>query len=180
MPLPGDIRLPPVILSRRCITRTHLHRPSTLRTIPRIISYPSRYKDVDAVSKRNNSYLAQLRTNSLVSFLQREVELELIESHHNHRVGAATGAPLPLPHSYSPPALTQVTTPPPIFLSETRNQLEMMQNRTRRVTSNVLRRPRFSRWRGTLPPVTYPGYLLHFLYVTSLRVVYIAVTISLE
>lgn len=98
---------------------------------------------------------------------QREVELELIESHHNHRVGAATGAPLPLPHSYSPPALTQVTTPPPIFLSETRNQLEMMQNRTRRVTSNVLRRPRFSRWRGTLPPVTYPGYLLHFLALFS-------------
>ncbi|XP_029671151.1 RING finger protein 44-like isoform X1 [Formica exsecta] len=101
---------------------------------------------------------------------QREVELELIESHHHHRVGAAAGAPLPLPHSYSPPALTQVTTPPPIFLSETRNsQLEMMQNRTRRVTSNVLRRPRFSRWRGTtpLPPMTYPGYLLHFLAMFS-------------
>ncbi|XP_012227766.2 E3 ubiquitin-protein ligase RNF38 isoform X1 [Linepithema humile] len=102
---------------------------------------------------------------------QREVELEqLIESHHHHRVGAAAGAPLPLPHSYSPPALTQVTTPPPIFLSETRNsQLEMMQNRTRRVASNVLRRPRFNRWRSTtpLPPITYPGYLLHFLAMFS-------------
>ncbi|XP_020279405.1 RING finger protein 44 isoform X2 [Pseudomyrmex gracilis] len=100
---------------------------------------------------------------------QREVELELIESHHHHRVGAAAGAPMPLPHSYSPPALTQVTTPPPIFLSETRNsQLEMMQNRTRRVTSSVLRRPRFSRWRGTTPlPPVYPGYLLHFLAMFS-------------
>lgn len=99
--------------------------------------------------------------------LQREVELELIESHHHHRVGAAAGAPLPLPHSYSPPALTQVTTPPPIFLSETRNsQLEIVQNRNRRLTSNVLRRPRFGRWRNTTQlPMVYPGYLLHFLYV---------------
>ncbi|XP_043265739.1 RING finger protein 44 isoform X3 [Colletes gigas] len=102
---------------------------------------------------------------------QREVELELIESHHHHRVGAAAGAPLPLPHSYSPPALTQVTTPPPIFLSETRNnQLEMMQARTRRAASNVhtLRRPRSNRWRVPAPiPTTYPGLLLHFLAMFS-------------
>ncbi|XP_011699599.1 PREDICTED: RING finger protein 44 [Wasmannia auropunctata] len=100
---------------------------------------------------------------------QREVELELIESHHHHRVGAAAGAPLPLPHSYSPPALTQVTTPPPLFLSETRNsQLEIVQNRTRRLTSNVLRRPRFGRWRNTTQlPMAYPGYLLHFLAMFS-------------
>ncbi|XP_014616427.1 PREDICTED: RING finger protein 44 isoform X2 [Polistes canadensis] len=100
---------------------------------------------------------------------QREVELELIESHHHHRVGATAGAPLPLPHSYSPPALTQVTTPPPIFLSETRNnQLEMIQTRTRRAVSNLhaVRRSRSSRWRGTppLPPTTYPGFLLHFFH----------------
>lgn len=103
---------------------------------------------------------------------QREVELELIESHHHHRVGATAGAPLPLPHSYSPPALTQVTTPPPIFLSETRNnQLEMIQTRTRRAVSNLhaVRRSRSSRWRGTppLPPTTYPGFLLHFLAMFS-------------
>ncbi|XP_032671254.1 RING finger protein 44 isoform X2 [Odontomachus brunneus] len=103
---------------------------------------------------------------------QREVELELMDSHHHHRVGAAAGAPLPLPHSYSPPTITQVTTPPPLFLSETRNsQLEIIQSRTRRVASNVhtLRRPRYSRWRGTtpLPPMTYPGYLLHFLAMFS-------------
>lgn len=92
----------------------------------------------------------------------------MIEPHHHHRVGAATGSPLTLPHSYSPPALTQVTTSSPIFLSETRNsQLEIMQNRARRVASHVLRRSRFGRWRGAtpLPPMTYPGYLLHFLYV---------------
>ncbi|KAI4495370.1 hypothetical protein M0802_008760 [Mischocyttarus mexicanus] len=104
---------------------------------------------------------------------QGEVELELIEPHHHHRVGATAGTPLPLPHSYSPPALTQVTTSPPIFLSETRNnQLEMIQTRTRRAASNVhtLRRPpRSSRWRGTppLPPTTYPGFLLHFLAMFS-------------
>jgi E3 ubiquitin-protein ligase RNF38/44 len=82
-------------------------------------------------------------------------------------VGAAAGAPLPLPHSYSPPALTQVTTPPPIFLSETRNsQLEIVQNRNRRLATNVLRRPRFGRWRNTTQlPMAYPGYLLHFLCV---------------
>ncbi|XP_015435646.1 PREDICTED: RING finger protein 44 isoform X2 [Dufourea novaeangliae] len=103
---------------------------------------------------------------------QREVELELIESHHHHRVGAAPGAPLPLPHSYSPPALTQVTTPPPIFMSETRNsQLEMLQSRSRRIvsTAHALRRSRLSRWRGTppIPPATYPGFLLHFLAMFS-------------
>ncbi|XP_024944477.1 RING finger protein 44 isoform X2 [Cephus cinctus] len=95
---------------------------------------------------------------------QREVELELIESHHHHRVGGTGGPPLPLPHSYSPPALAQVTTPPPIFLPETRsNQLEMLQSRTRRLAANV-RRQRPSRWRGTppLPPTPYPGLLLHF------------------
>lgn len=72
---------------------------------------------------------------------------------------------MPLPHSYSPPALAQVTTPPPIFLSETRNsQLEMLQSRTRRATANA-RRQRANRWRGTppLPPTGYPGLLLHFL-----------------
>ncbi|XP_015184128.1 PREDICTED: RING finger protein 44 isoform X2 [Polistes dominula] len=100
---------------------------------------------------------------------QREVELELLEPHHHHRVGATAGAPLPLPHSYSPPALTQVTTPPPIYLSESRNnQLEMIQTRIRRAASNLhtLRRPRSSRWRGTppLPPTTYPGFLLHFFH----------------
>ncbi|XP_076677586.1 ring finger protein murashka isoform X5 [Andrena cerasifolii] len=104
---------------------------------------------------------------------QREVELELIESHHHHRVGAAAGAPLPLQHSYSPPALTQVTTPPPIFLSETRNsQLEMIQTRPRRAPSSLihsLRRLRSSRWRGTpsIPPTTYQGFLLHFLAMFS-------------
>lgn len=88
-------------------------------------------------------------------------------------MGAAAGAPLPLPHSYSPPALTQVTTPPPIFLSETRNsQLEIVQNRNRRLASNVLRRPRFNRWRNaTQLPMAYPGYLLHFLYVKLPRII---------
>ncbi|XP_053977380.1 RING finger protein 44 isoform X2 [Hylaeus anthracinus] len=104
---------------------------------------------------------------------QREVELELIESHHHHRDGAAAGAPLSLPHSYSPPALTQVTTPPPMLLSENviNRHLELLQHRTRRAASNVhtLRRPRSNRWRGTppLPPTSYPGFLLHFLAMFS-------------
>ncbi|XP_046430902.1 RING finger protein 44 isoform X2 [Neodiprion virginianus] len=100
---------------------------------------------------------------------QREVELELIESHHHHRVGGTGGPPLSLPHSFSPPALAQVTTPPPIFLSDTRSsQLEMLQSRTRRPTANV-RRQRPTRWRGTppLPPSPYPGLLLHFLAMFS-------------
>ncbi|XP_023287910.1 RING finger protein 44 [Orussus abietinus] len=95
---------------------------------------------------------------------QGEIELELLESHH-HRVGGTGGPPLPLPHSYSPPALTQVTTTPPIFLSETRNtQLEMLQPRPRRRHTPDVRRQRPSRWRGTppLPPTPYPGLLLHF------------------
>ncbi|XP_033324818.1 ring finger protein murashka isoform X2 [Megalopta genalis] len=97
---------------------------------------------------------------------QREVELELIESHHPQRVGAAAGAPLPLPHSYSPPALTQVTTPPPIFLSETRNsQLEMIQTRPRPPAErSVITLRRLRRWRGVPPgSVPIPGFLLHLL-----------------
>ncbi|KAK0161403.1 hypothetical protein PV327_009877 [Microctonus hyperodae] len=101
---------------------------------------------------------------------QRDVELsELIDGPHlHHRVGNGV-PPMPLPHSYSPPALAQVTTPPPIFLSETRNsQLEMLQSRTRRATANA-RRQRANRWRGTppLPPTGYPGLLLHFLAMFS-------------
>lgn len=90
--------------------------------------------------------------------------MELIESHLHHRV-QNTGPPMPLPHSYSPPALTQVPTPPPIFLSETRsNQLEMFQSQARRASTNA-RRQRRNGWRGTppLPPTGYPGLLLHFL-----------------
>ncbi|XP_034948210.1 RING finger protein 44 [Chelonus insularis] len=100
---------------------------------------------------------------------QREVELELIDGPHlHHRVGNG-GPPLALPHSYSPPALAQVPTPPPLFLSETRNnQLELLQSRSRRAASNV-RRQRANRWRGTppLPPTGYPGLLLHFLAMFS-------------
>lgn len=106
--------------------------------------------------------------------LQGEVELELIESLHRlrHRVGAPAGASLQLPHSYSPPAITQVTTPPPILLSETRNsQLEMIQTRPHRATSllHSHRRARSSRWRGTppIPPTPFPGFLLHFLAMFS-------------
>ncbi|XP_063988853.1 E3 ubiquitin-protein ligase RNF38 isoform X1 [Diachasmimorpha longicaudata] len=96
---------------------------------------------------------------------QREVDLELIESHLHHRQMANGGPPMPLPHSYSPPALAQVTTPPPIFLPETRsNQLEMLQSRTRRATTGG-RRQRTSRWLGT--PGGYSGLLLHFLAMFS-------------
>ncbi|XP_044018069.1 E3 ubiquitin-protein ligase RNF38-like isoform X2 [Aphidius gifuensis] len=99
---------------------------------------------------------------------QRDVELELIESHLHHRV-QNSGPQMQLPHSYSPPTLTQVSTPPPLFLSETRsNQLEMLQSRARRATANA-RRQRTNRWRGTppLPPTGYPGLLLHFLAMFS-------------
>ncbi|XP_076242027.1 ring finger protein murashka isoform X2 [Calliopsis andreniformis] len=96
---------------------------------------------------------------------QREAELELIESHHHHRVGAAAGAPLPLQHSYSPPTLTQVTTPPPIFLSETRNsQLEILQTRSAR---RAFIRSELRRLRGQLPFPPTPTFLLHFLAMFS-------------
>ncbi|XP_078033117.1 ring finger protein murashka isoform X1 [Augochlora pura] len=97
---------------------------------------------------------------------QREVELEFIESHHPHRVGAAAGAPLPLPHSYSPPALTQVTTTPPILMpADTRNsQLEMIQTRTRQTADRSVFFRRLRRWRGVPPgSVPIPGFLLHLL-----------------
>ncbi|XP_031825720.1 ring finger protein murashka isoform X2 [Nomia melanderi] len=95
---------------------------------------------------------------------QREVELELIESHRPHRVGATADAPLPLSHSYSPPALTQVTTPPPTFFSElSQNQLEVIRTITMGTDRSVqtLRRLRPSRWRGLGP--AYRGFLLQFL-----------------
>ncbi|XP_008561009.1 E3 ubiquitin-protein ligase RNF38 isoform X2 [Microplitis demolitor] len=128
---------------------------------------------------------------------QREVELELIERphlhHHHHphphRVGGngppGPQAPQPQPppsltlsHSYSPPALAaQVTSPPPMFLSETRNnQMELLQSRTRRPAAQRNRNPQrpnsHTRWtRGggapPMPPSTYPGLLFHFLAMFS-------------
>ncbi|XP_066582684.1 E3 ubiquitin-protein ligase RNF38 isoform X2 [Prorops nasuta] len=98
---------------------------------------------------------------------QREPEQELLESHHHHRVGATAGPPLQLPHSYSPPALTRVTSPPPMFIPEARDAaLGILPQRRRPSNSSLLRRPRW-RWRPPPVPPTYPSFLFHFLAMFS-------------
>ncbi|XP_069697894.1 E3 ubiquitin-protein ligase RNF38 isoform X2 [Periplaneta americana] len=104
------------------------------------------------------------------------VELELLtEQQQHHRSTAAafhhhhpTAHPSlhhhPHPHP-SAAALAQVSSPPPLFLSETRgSQLDLLSSRSRR-PSTPSRRVNARRWRGNpLPhaPAPYPGFLLHF------------------
>ncbi|PNF15292.1 hypothetical protein B7P43_G00996 [Cryptotermes secundus] len=117
------------------------------------------------------------------------VDMELLGEQQHHRSNAAafhhhhhpTAHPSLHPSSHpslhhhphphpSAAALTQVSSPPPIFLSEARgSQLDLMSSRNRH-SSTPSRHVSTRRWRGNpLPPTPapYPGFLVHFLAMFS-------------
>ncbi|XP_066996617.2 RING finger protein 44 [Anabrus simplex] len=176
-----------------CIPQHHHHLQSyaSYLTQPQPAGFPSQQSPLTVPSVHTTHYahphhLQPQRTDGVDLDLIAEHQQHhhrttgpsfLHHPHHHHHPHAPSLHTAQLhPHSHSHPhphasaaALAQVSSPPPIFISEPRStQLELLPSRSRRPSTPSWRLST-RRWRGNpLPaPAAYPGFLLHFLAMFS-------------